>query len=345
LLVVLGALLFACTAAVAASSLVTVKGSAEIEGANKDGARAKAIASAFRVAVEQGLGVWVQSPAEVKDAELVRDQVLARAPGYITGHEILKEKVEGQLLVVTIRASVAVDKIGADLKALVGRSSTSLGHPAITFVLTTWEKRRANNSAGATDHLEASGRAGRDAAAQNKGGDPIGAISPISEDLWTKYPDSTIIDAFRQEFLARNFDLIAADTARGIALSTSLAQTSVNPNDRKAVRDSAANEGANYVARGEIRLLGTVVSEATGNQEAKTQIGVEILDVTTGDIVGSFSNNASASSSNADEARMLSIKKNALLAARTLAARTIGVWQKSSPNGRQVLLHAEHQGR
>ena len=337
LLAALGALLALGVTAQAAQS-VTVKGSAEIVGSNLDGARSKALASAFREAVEKGIGVWVQSQTEVKDAELVRDQILTSAQGYVTDHEILKEKVEGQMLVLTVRANVAVDRIGADLKTLVARLSTSLGHPSIAFVLTTWEKRGAKDSARATDYVERSGGAdGKDDdhGVLSKGVKRIASFSTISEDLWKKYPDSTIIDAFQQEFLAKNFDLMAADKAREIAFSESLAQTSVNPNDRKAVRDCAANEGANFVARGEIRLLGYGVSEATGNQEVKTQIGVEIIDVNSGDIVGSFSNSATGSSSSADEARMQSIKKNAVLAARTLAAQTIDVWQKRSLNGRQ----------
>jgi hypothetical protein len=462
-------LMFALGGQVFAAQSVTAVGRAEIVGSNKDGARSNALANAFREAVEKGIGVWVQSHTEVKDAALVRDQILTRAQGYVTDHEIVKEKVEDNILVLTIRANVAVDKIGADIKSLVGRVSTAMGNPSITFVLTTWEKRGQQGSASRIDavdvsvkadaktkydvaddssakesasasvrsreksssdaslstqeqaaitaqgkssqrsagsasgrvavggqyvegdgyaagsvgyaasgqqssaesgNMSASGKSAYDGAAKAQSSERYGAdmkanasqasstrskghndasvavdtstkvkqdssYSKIDEDLWKKYPDMTIIDSFQQEFLAKNFDLMAADKARQIAVSTSLAQTSVDPNDRQAVRDFATKEGAGFVARGEVKVLGFGVSEATGNQEVKTQIGVEIIDVNSGDVVGSFTNTATATSSNFDEAKMQSIKKNAVLASRTLAGQTIDVWQKRSLNGRQ----------
>jgi len=467
-LVVAGVLSALCGQLFAAQS-VTAVGRAEIVGSNKDGARNIALTSAFREAVEKGIGVWVQSQTEVKDAALVKDQILTRAEGYVTEHEIVKEKVEDNQLVVTIKAQVAVDKIGADIKSLVGRVSTAMGNPSITFVLTTWEKRGKQGSSGKTDSVDISAKAdskssydaaddssasesanaslsarekassdssvstrekaavsARGKSSQSGAGSASGRVavdgqyaegdgnvsgsmgyaasgqqssvqtgsmsasgksaydgsaktknsasydgdvnssntqaskskskgsnnsfasldastkvkqdssySKIDEDLWKKYPNMTIIDSFQQEFLAKNFDLMAADKARQIAIAESLAQTSVNPNDRKAVKESAAKEGANFVARGEVWVLGSGVSEATGNQEVKTQIGVEIIDVNSGDVVGSFTNTATATSSNVDEAKMQSIKKNAVLAARTLAGQTIDVWQKRSLNGRQ----------
>ena len=102
-------LLLLCLAVPAlAGQTVNAVGRAEIVGSNRDGARTNALSNAFREAVEKGLGVWVQSQTEVKDSALVRDQILTRAQGYVTNHEIIKEKVEDNLLVVTIKAEVAV---------------------------------------------------------------------------------------------------------------------------------------------------------------------------------------------------------------------------------------------
>lgn len=368
---VLVGVLFALCGQVLAAQSVTAVGRAEIVGSNKDGARNNALANAFREAVEKGIGVWVQSQTEVKDAAVVRDQILTRAQGYVTDHEIVKEKVEDNILVLTIKANVAVDKIGADIKALVGRVSTAMGNPSITFVLTTWEKRGQQGSASRTDAVDvsvkadtktkydvaddSSANASQSSSTRAKGyNDASVAVdastkvkqdssySKINEDLWKKYPDMTIIDSFQQEFLAKNFDLMAADKARQIAVAESLAQTSVNPNDRQAVRDSAAKEGASFVARGEVRVLGFGVSEATGNQEVKTQIGVEIIDVNSGDIVGSFTNTATATSSNIEEAKVQSIKKNAVMAARTLAGQTIDVWQKRALSGKQYSIEVRN---
>lgn len=465
-------ILFSNAVPVFSAQTVTAVGRAEIIGTNVDGARNNALVSALREAVEKGIGVWVQSQSEVKDSAVVRDQILTHAQGYATNHEILKEKVSDGILVLTIKVDVAVDKIGADIRSMVGRASTQMGSPSITFILTTWEKRGQQGSSTKSDNIDVSVRsdtivkldaasdtsasesasgsirtqqkattdanlttreqasrkmtgkssaqssvttsgkiaadgyhdkgdgyvagggafksagqhsshasgdmsaagkssydgsvnshindtyssglnttASKSSSSQSKGYSDKSLVvdagvkvkqdssySKIDEDLWKKYPDMTIIDSFQQEFLAKNFDLMASDKAREIAIAESLTQTSVNPNDRKAIREMAAKEGANFVARGEIRILGVGISEATGNREVKTQIGVEIIDVNSGDIVGSYSNTTASASSEVGEARMQSIKKNAIQAARTLASQTIDVWQKRSLNGRQYTI-------
>lgn len=428
----------------AADQTVSAIGRADIIGNNKDGARSKALANAYRDAVEKGIGVWIQSNTEVKEAMLVKDQILTKAEGYITDHEIVKESIENNILSVTIKATVSLDRIGADFKTLVGRVSTQMGNPSITFVLTTWEKRGSSGSSGntlATDssaredmtskydngddaraksdssaslsvsekasidskvstaeraslnaresgsysgnssrsdnsannsesgNISASGNRTYDGAVKAKAsqsydGSAQGAsaqasssqqkgwsdtskgidssvksktdtsFTQISEDLWVKYPSSAIIDSFNQEFKEKRFNLVATDKAMEIANSKSLAATSVNPFDRKLVREVAEKEGANFVARGEVKILDTVVSKSTGNTEVTAQIGVQIIDVGSGDIVASYANTATASSSKPMEANAQSIKKVAVLAARTLAGQTIDTWQDRSLNGR-----------
>ncbi|RYX98332.1 hypothetical protein EON78_05250, partial [bacterium] len=66
---------------------ITVQGSAELEGSNKDAAQKKALSDAFRNAVEKGLGVYVKSQSEVQNFELKKDEILTRAEGYVTEHE------------------------------------------------------------------------------------------------------------------------------------------------------------------------------------------------------------------------------------------------------------------
>ena len=164
------------------------------------------------------------------------------------------------------------------------------------------------------------------------------SFSQISEDLWVKYPSSAIIDSFNQEFKEKRFNLVATDQAMEIANSKSLTATSVNPFDRKLVREAAEKEGANFVARGEVQILDTTISESTGNTEVTAQIGVQIIDVGSGDIVASYANTATASSGKPMEAKAQSIKKVAVLAARTLAGQTIDTWQDRSLNGRMYTI-------
>ena len=122
---------------IAEEQYTIVQGNASIEG-NKDIAKKKALSDAFRNAVERGLGVWIKSQSEVKDFELKKDEILTRAEGYVTSYEILNEQEHDGLYTVTIKAKVSVDKIGEDVKKMVGILKTQMGNPSISFVLTTW---------------------------------------------------------------------------------------------------------------------------------------------------------------------------------------------------------------
>ncbi|MDY6330309.1 MAG: hypothetical protein SPL52_02280 [Fibrobacter sp.] len=157
----------------------------------------------------------------------------------------------------------------------------------------------------------------------------------IDETMYAKFADMSIIDGFQQEFKEKGFDLKAADRAREIAIAPSAAQTGINISDRSAVRDLAEKEGANFVARGEVMLLGQEKSAATGQPEITAKIGTEIIDVNSGDVVASYSNTVTASNSNIDKAKSQVIKKAAVVAARTLASQTLQTWQERAESGRQ----------
>lgn len=157
----------------------------------------------------------------------------------------------------------------------------------------------------------------------------------IDENLYAKFADMSIIDGFQQEFKEKGFDLKAADRAREIAVAPSALQTGININDRSAVRDLAEKEGANFVARGEVMLLGQSRSAATGQIEVTGKIGTEIIDVNSGDVVASYSNTVTVSNSNVDKAKAQLIKKASVVAARTLASQTLQTWQERAEKGRQ----------
>lgn len=310
---------FSNTIVIAKDQTVTVQGIAPLDGASKDIVHKKALTDAFRNAVEKGLGVWVKAQSEVKDFELKKDEIITRAEGYVTEHEILNETESGGVYTVTIKATVAIDKIGADFKQLVGRVKTQMGNPSITFVLTTWENRGKKSSANLT----------KDITSTNK---DI-SLQLIDETVWKKYPDLTIVDSFKQEFLEKGFDLKATDKATEIANSESLAKTSINIGDRAIIRNLAEKEGANYVARGELQVIDSEYNENTASYVVTSKVGVEIIDVNSGDIVSSYSNTASASSSSQENAKNQSIKKIAILGAKTLASQTLDKWQDRSNNG------------
>lgn len=360
-------ILTSMSSAFAEDQYVNVSGDAPVE-TNKVSAQKKALSFAFRNAVEKGLGVWIKSETNVKDLQVTKDEILTKAEGYVIDHEILKEDEQNGVYTVTIRAKVAVDKLGADFKKLVGRVKLQMGNPSIAFVLTTWKnvgiKISINNNQktdtslknAATDNVSSI----NNNSTSNQISSEVLASSPniivdnsskikqdnsierIDENIWKKYPDMTIIDSFQQEFNEKGFDLKSADTAREFCLSESLAKTAINVNDRKAVRIFGEKEGANFIARGEVQVIDSKISVSTGSYNVTSKVGVEIIDVNSGDIIASYTNTATANSSSEKNAEAQSIKKLAVLAAQKLSSQTIDKWQERALSGRKYTIELKN---
>jgi len=440
---------------------ITVSGTADIVSGNEEQAKKLAVHDALRTAVEMGVGVVIQSSTEVKDFEVIKDEIKSNAEGYVKEYDIIKEGAKSGRYNVTLRAKVMTEKINEAFKKRLGKAAQALGNPSITFVLTTWKKiaekggfeskteqidvsakrrdqeqidgsideksssegkyaagarakssesidvsaqekasaeysgsasergkasarasvtgRATNDSAEVSGDVEASrsydGKAkadykgsysgkGRAAAEGSYSGSGEASASRantykvkgavdsskavdasvkvtksstsamrLSEIEWKKFPDMTIIDSFGQEFKEKGFDLMAADEARKIAQAESLASSSIDVFDREQVRKKAEKEGANFVARGEVQIIDYQISESTGKQVVRSKVGVEIIDVNSGDIVGVYSNTTSATSASREDAEAQAIKKIAVLAAKTLAGQTVDTWEKRSSLG------------
>lgn len=97
-------------AVVPESHVVTVEGEAVIESSPAI-AREQAVAQANRLAVEQALGVYVVSETLVQNAVVVKDQILTRASGYVSGYKIISEQAQGQIYRVKLQATVGVEPL------------------------------------------------------------------------------------------------------------------------------------------------------------------------------------------------------------------------------------------
>ena len=77
-----------------------------------------AVRQAQRAAVEQAVGVFIQSETEVRNFEVQKDRIFSRTQGYITRYQTLKSMEADGQHIVTIRAEVSLDKIKDDLIAM-----------------------------------------------------------------------------------------------------------------------------------------------------------------------------------------------------------------------------------
>jgi hypothetical protein len=94
---------------------VTANGASSYRADDLARSREEAVEAARRDAVEQVSGVIISSESELKNFDLVKDEVLTRTQGYVRRSRILKEGKDGPMYAVTIEAEVSK---GAFLKQL-----------------------------------------------------------------------------------------------------------------------------------------------------------------------------------------------------------------------------------
>lgn len=113
---------------------VEVEGYASIMGGRKDLAREAALQNAFRRAVEQVVGVALESKTVVKDSELLNDKIFSKSRGLIKTYRIVGEKVEGDAYRIMVFASVSRYKLEQGLDD-AGLLLKKLGKPRIAVVV------------------------------------------------------------------------------------------------------------------------------------------------------------------------------------------------------------------
>ncbi len=87
-------------------------------GGDKPAAREKAIEDALRHAVEMAVGTKVTSTSEVQDFQSKMDQVLTHSQGFVKRYEIVKEAMDGDVVQVTVKASISMAELDKDLQAM-----------------------------------------------------------------------------------------------------------------------------------------------------------------------------------------------------------------------------------
>lgn len=100
------------------SRTVTAEGVAVVQGDNLDIARDAAISDAQQRAVEQAIGILIDSQTQVENFQVISDNILSQTKGYIKRYHVVREAREDNLLRVAITAEVALGKLSDDLSAI-----------------------------------------------------------------------------------------------------------------------------------------------------------------------------------------------------------------------------------
>ena len=223
-----------------------------------------------------------------------------------------------------------------------GYGAVQKAKPSISFVLTTWEKKGIATTTAIDQTVESEltteeSSDEESGASSAKGKASVNTetmVGKFTEDIWKKIPDAQIVDKFQQQFVKQQFNVKASDQARNIAMAPTLAKTGVNPSDRAAVRKFAEKENVNFIARGEVAVL--KYQKIKGNKyKASLQIGVEVIDVNSGEVIAAFSNGVHTVATSIEVARNGGINKAAVIAARTLSEQVMESWINAADNGSQ----------
>jgi hypothetical protein len=116
MLVLLAASAF--TAIAQESQTVTAEGVAVVQGNARDIARDAAIEDAQKRAVEQAIGILVNSQTMVENFQLISDKILTQTKGYLKRYNVASETLDGNLLRVRINAEVSLGKLTEDLSGI-----------------------------------------------------------------------------------------------------------------------------------------------------------------------------------------------------------------------------------
>ena len=76
------------------------------------------IMDAQKRAVEQAIGIMIDSQTQVENFQVISDKILSQIKGYITRYNVTSETREGVLLRVRITADVSLGKLSDDLSAI-----------------------------------------------------------------------------------------------------------------------------------------------------------------------------------------------------------------------------------
>ena len=108
----------ACPVIAQESRTVTAEGVAAIQGDARDIARDAAIEDAQKRAVEQAIGILIDSQTQVENYQLISDRILSQTKGYIKRYNVTSETVDSGLLRVRINAEVALGQLTDDLSGI-----------------------------------------------------------------------------------------------------------------------------------------------------------------------------------------------------------------------------------
>ncbi len=103
--------LFALLFPLLAQAAVVGSGQASIFNDDEGSARKQALQNALRNAVEKGVGQLLDAKTEVKNWQVIKDEVYSSSQGYVTTYKTLRDERVGNIWFTEVEAEVATSKL------------------------------------------------------------------------------------------------------------------------------------------------------------------------------------------------------------------------------------------
>jgi hypothetical protein len=293
---------------------VDVDGYASIEGGKKSAARDDALKSAFRIAIEQVVGVMVKSKTVVSDSALLNDKIFSKSAGFIKTYKINSETFSADECRVNVKATVSAVRLEKSLHD-VGLLSKKMGKPRIAVIITE----------------------------QNIGNDaPTGSLGDVSVNAGIA--DSVIHSVFEK----KGYNLVDRDTLVALAKRDgSLSANGVITSSDAAIQ-VAAGGGAEVVIIGQaVAKAGASALSGTNMRTSDATVSVRAVDADTGQLIASESKNERSANVNPTAGGSEAIKKAAQALAEKLHQKIVAKWSDKVAGTRtaRLVIHGMEFGR
>jgi hypothetical protein len=293
----------------AQGTTVTATGMSQISGGNLLDARQAALRDAMRKAVETGLGTLLEGRTTVENFELKKDQILSRASGFVSSHEVLQEGQKAGVYEVTIRAVVNQQSLGDDARAL-GMLMDLVGKPKLMVMVDEfwWDS-------------------GLPREAQEKVDDPASAAR------------------MAELLLARGFELVDAEMVKKLRESE-MATMDDLMNDGAAITRLAQQAAAEYGA--EVLLMGVSKIEPAsvlgGKYTATASLNAKVVNASTGQLMGTRQESQSGVGISPEQARSAAGSRVGDAVAPVLMEQVLQKWQNQANNGQDFVVKLYNVG-
>ncbi len=283
------------------TGFVTAEGVAAIQEDAIDIARDAAVEDAQKKAVEQAVGIFLDSRIRMENFQLISDCILSQAKGYVMRYNLVDERQDSGLLRVRIKAEIALEKLSGDLVAIGIRKNKPR-----TLILI------AEQNAG--NDVRAWRREPRE-----QESDPCAGV---------------VENVFKDKFIEKGFAVVDRRMVKGFNAAPACRTPELSAIQARTLGDQAEAE---VVITG--KALARYYGEAGGGMKSmQADLSAQAVRTGTGEVLASAIAHAAAVSSSETTAGSEALKKASNQAAEEMLTRLLAAYSPEAVETRPVTI-------